>query len=186
MVAASENIVLFTLYNKIYSTFNSPSSHNNLHHALDLLVHQPESQQLPINLFTTQLLHLGTSINVHTYLINGITILPTYKVLDLAIITDSHLSYSSHISSIISKARSRTGIIVRSFFSHNISLLRQAYITFVFPIIEYVSQVWNSYVLKYISDLENVQRNFTYLIRSIKHLSYPERLAFLNLEPLER
>ena len=39
--------------------------------------------------------------------------------------------------------------------------------------------------LKYMSDLENVQKNFTYCIRSIKHLSYAERLAVLNLEPLE-
>ena len=31
------------------------------------------------------------------YLINGITILPTDKGLDLGIITDSDLSYSSHI-----------------------------------------------------------------------------------------
>ena len=51
--------------------------------------------------------------------------------------------------------------------------------------IEYASQVWNPSVLKYISDLENVQSNFTYRIRSLKHLSYPERLAVLNLEPLE-
>ena len=107
-------------------------------------------------------------------LINGITILPPDKVLDLGIITDSDISYSSHISSLISTARYRTGITFRSFFSHNNSLLRQAYITFVRPIIEYASQVWNPSVLKYISDLENVQRNFTYRIRSMKHLSYPE------------
>ena len=35
------------------------------------------------------------------------------------------------------------------------------------------------------SDLENFQKNFTFRIRSIKHLSYPERLAGLNLELLE-
>ena len=40
-------------------------------------------------------------------------------------------------------------------------------------------------ILKYTTDLENVQRNFTYRIRLIKHLSYPERLAILNLELLE-
>ena len=129
-------------------------------------------------------MHLGTLINVHTYLINDITILPANKVLDLGIITDSDLSYSSHISSIISKAHSRTGIIIRSIFLHNISLLRHAYITFVHPIIEYASQVWNPSVVKYISDFENVQRNFTYHIRSIKHLPYPGRLA-VHLEPFE-
>ena len=169
---------------KIYSTFNIPSSHNNPQHALDLLVVWSESWQFRINLSKTQLLHLGTSTNVHTFF-NGITILPADKVLNLDIITDNGLSYSSHISSIISKARSRTGILFGSFFSHHISLLKLAYITFVRPIIEYATQVWNSSVLKYISDLENVQKNFTYCIRSIKHLSYAERLAVLNLEPLE-
>ena len=49
----------------------------------------------------------------------------------------------------------------------------------------HASQVSNPSVLKYISDLENVQINFTYRIRSIKHLSYPERLAVLYLESLE-
>ena len=141
-----------------------------------------ESWQLPVNISKTQLLHLGTSINVHTYLINGITILPADKVLDLGIITDNDINYSSHISSIISQARSRTGIIFRNFFFHNTSLLRQTYITFVRPILEYGSQVWIPSVLKYISDLGNVQRNFTYRMRSLKYLSHPERLAVLNLE----
>ena len=143
---------------KTYSTFNISSSYNNLQHALDLLVLWSESWQLSINLSKTQLLHLGTSFNVHTYLINGITILPADKVLDLGIITDSDLSYSSHISSIIFKARSRTGIIFRSFFSHNISLHRHAYITFVRLIIEYASQVWNPSVLKYISDFRKCSK----------------------------
>ena len=56
---------------------------------------------------------------------------------------------------------------------------------FVYPLLEYASQVWNPSVLKYISYLENVQLNFTYRIRSLKHLSYPEWLAVRNLEPLE-
>ena len=161
-------------------------SHNNLQHALDLIVLWTESWQLSISRSKTQLLHLGTSIHIHTYLINGIIILPVNKLLDLGIVTDSDLRYSSNILSIISKPRSRTGIIFRSFFYNDISLLRQAFITYVRLIREYASQVWSSSVLKYISDLENVQRNFTYRIRSIKPLSYPERLAVLNLEPLER
>ena len=132
-----------------------------------------------------QLLHFDVSIKVHTYLINGINILPADKVVHLGIIMDNDLNYSCHISSIISKARSRTGIIFRSFFLHNIFLLRQAYIMFVRPILEYASQVWDPSVLKYISDLEIVQRNFNYHTRSIKHFSYRKRLAVLNLESLE-
>ena len=94
-------------------------------------------------------------------------------------------SVTPHISSIVWKVRSRTDIIFRSFHSHNISLLRQAFISFVRSILEYASQVGIHHFLKYTTDLENVQRHFTYRIRSIKHLSYPARLAILNLEPLE-
>ena len=43
----------------------------------------------------TQLLHLGTSITVHTCLINGINMLPVDKVLDLGIITDHDPNFSS-------------------------------------------------------------------------------------------
>ena len=82
---------------KIYSTFNIPSCYNNLQHALGLLVLWSESWQFPINLSKIHLLHLGTSINVHTYLVNGVTVLPADKVLDLGIITDSDLNCSSHI-----------------------------------------------------------------------------------------
>ena len=64
---------------KVYSTFNISSSLNNLQHTLDLPVLWSESWQLLIDLSKTQLLHLGTSINVHIYLINGITILPADK-----------------------------------------------------------------------------------------------------------
>ena len=101
---------------EIYLTCNIPSFHNNLQHALDLLMLLSKIWQLPINISKTQLLHLGTFTNVNIYLINGINILPADKVLDIGIITDKNLNYSSHISSIISKARSRTGLTLKSFF----------------------------------------------------------------------
>ena len=170
---------------KLYSSFNIPSFYVNLQLALDLLVLWSTSWQLPINQSKTQLLHLGLSQNVHSYHIDGNNIMSTNKVLDLGVTTDSDLRYASHISSIVSKARSRSSIIFRNIHFHNTSLLSQAFISFVRPILENASQIWNSSILKYTTDLENVQRNFTYRIRSIKHLSYPERLAILNLEPLE-
>ena len=56
------------------------------------------------------------------------------KILDLGVMTDSDLSYASHISSI------------------------------VHSILEYASQVWNPSILKNSTYLENVHRNFTYLL----------------------
>ena len=95
---------------KLYSSFNIPSSYVNLQHALDLLVLWSTSWQLPINQSKTELLHIGPSQNVHSYYIDGYNIMSTDKVLDLGAMTDSNLSYASHISSIVSKGRSRSDI----------------------------------------------------------------------------
>jgi len=53
------------------------------------------------------------------------------------------------------------------------------------PILEYASSVWSTYLLKHINATEKVQKRFTKRIYSLPHLSYPERLAVINLEPLE-
>jgi len=61
----------------------------------------------------------------------------------------------------------------------------QAFITYVRPILEYASSVWSLYLLKHINAIEKVQKRFTKRIYSLSHLSYPERLAVINLEHLE-
>jgi hypothetical protein len=63
--------------------------------------------------------------------------------------------------------------------------MRRAFITYVRPILEYNSVVWNPCAIHLIDSLENVQRNFTKRLPTLKHLTYFERLASLGLEPLE-
>jgi hypothetical protein len=63
--------------------------------------------------------------------------------------------------------------------------MRKAFITYIRPILEYNCLVWNPYQIHSIDLLENVQRNFSKRIPSLSHLTYFERLALLNLEPLE-
>ena len=41
------------------------------------------------------------------------------------------------------------------------------------------------YLLKHINAIEKIQKRFTKRIYSLSHLSYPERPAAINLEPLE-
>ena len=95
VVSDKESFKFFADDLKVYSIFNIPSYHNNLHHSLDLIVLWSESLQFPIHLSKTQLIQLGMSNNVHNYLINSITSLPADNVLGLCIITDSDLSHSS-------------------------------------------------------------------------------------------
>jgi hypothetical protein len=63
--------------------------------------------------------------------------------------------------------------------------MRQAFVTYIRPILEYNSVVWNPHLIHLTDLIENVQRNFSKRIPSLSSLSYPERLALLDLEPLE-
>ena len=76
-------------------------------------------------------------------------------------------------------------MLFRGFSTRNISLLRRAYITFIRPILEYASNVWNPHLLKHVNALERVQRHFTKRITVLCNLSYGERLACLELDTLE-
>jgi len=53
------------------------------------------------------------------------------------------------------------------------------------PVLEFASKVWALYLIKHILEKEKVQKHFTKRIPSFANLSYPERLAALDLEPLE-
>jgi len=58
-------------------------------------------------------------------------------------------------------------------------------LTYVRPVWEYASNVWAPFLIKHINALEKDQKHFTKRIPSLANLSYPERLAALELEPLE-
>ena len=81
----------------------------------------------------------------------------------------------------MNKANRILGIITRSFCAlENISFTL-LYKAIVRPHLEYAATIWNPYKKGYIDDLEKAQCRATKLLQNISHLSYPERLAALNL-----
>lgn len=80
---------------------------------------------------------------------------------------------SRHITPISVKAPSRAAVIRRRLYSHNITFLPQAFVTYMRPLLEYESPVSNPYSIQSINDSEQVQRFFTRRISSIRYLSYP-------------
>jgi hypothetical protein len=105
--------------------------------------------------------------------------------MDLGISINSNLSFQSHISSIISRARQRVGILFRGFHTRQTSFLKKAFNTYIRPLLEYNSNIWNPTLVYLTDQLESVQRGFTKRVKAISNLSYIERLAIFNLEPLE-
>jgi hypothetical protein len=110
---------------------------------------------------------------------------PRSDNLSLGVEVDCNLKFDLHISNIVARAFSCVGLIYRGFTTRNIDILRKAFITYVRPIMDYASSVWNPCLWKHINALEKVQRKFSKRIPKLRHLPYDERLAVLNLDTLE-
>jgi hypothetical protein len=119
------------------------------------------------------------------YHIDGTALPQQSSYADLGVTITSDLSFETHIANIVARARQRINILFRGFVTRNLSVMRRAYITYVRPILEYNSVVWNPCLIYLIDSIENVQRYFTRRIVSLSALPYFERLALLGLEPLE-
>ena len=104
---------------------------------------------------------------------------------DLGVFIDEKLNFRDHITKKVNIANRNLGIIFRSFTYMDKEMFLNLYKSMVRPHIEYATQVWSPQYKKDKITLENVQRRATRLVKSIKHLSYSERLKTLGLPTLE-
>ena len=81
---------------------------------------------------------------------------------DLGVTYDNKkLKFGLHIDKIYSKAALRAKLILKCFQTRSSSVLLKAYCTFVRPLLEYASVIWNPYHKGDINKIESVQRYFT-------------------------
>ena len=80
------------------------------------------------------------------------------QVSDLGVTVDTRLKFSTHVSNICVKAHRKDNLILRCFESRNISSLTAAFKTYVRPVLEYCSVVWNPFLIKDIDKLEKVHK----------------------------
>lgn len=155
--------------------------------SLDRLASWANEWQLTININKCAVLSLSRNSRptCHDYFINGLVIPRHNSYVDLGVTISSDLSFEQHINNIVSKARQRSSILFRGFLSRNLCTMRLAFITYIRPLLEYNSIIWNPNFIYLINLIENVQRKFTKGIPSISLLPYSERLALLDLELLE-
>jgi hypothetical protein len=175
---------------KLYSIYNMPGvdSSLDLQQSVDQLVYWSNIWQLKVNINKCHVLPIRRkSINSTScqYFLDGFHLNNVSIISDLGVNIDSNLSFKSHISIIITKALQRVGVFFRGFSSRKLEIVRKTFITYIRPLLEYNSNVWNPTHKYLIDKIENVQRQFTKRITSISHLTYLERLSILELEPLE-
>ena len=125
------------------------------------------------------------SHTARAYYLDGLRLSESTSVSDLGIEINTNLSFHSHIGSIVSKARQRVGVLFRGFHTRNISLFKKAFITYIRPLLEYNSNIWNLTQVYLIDLLESVQLGLTKRVNAISTLPYSERLGFFDLKPLE-
>jgi len=179
------NCSLFADDLKIYSAVDTNADRDSLQVALDKLVLWCKKWQMCINASKTFVLHLGKKNPMFNYCLNNTVIGSVNNACDLGVLMDSNLLFDKHVDSIVKRAYCRIGILFKGFVSRDIQVLRQAYVAFIRPILEYASLVWSPYKLKHITAIEKIQRHFTRRIPTLHYLAYGERLALMGLETLE-
>jgi hypothetical protein len=188
---SSTKLKLFADDLKLYSVVNvknSSSSSVSLQKSLDNIYLWASEWQFSINVSKTNILTLSNKLCSsfsRSYSINHINLPNSELSSDLGIIVDSCLSFKEHINHIVSKSLQRCGVLFRGFTSRDLTLMKKAFVIYIRPILEYDSCVWNPSQKQLIDLIEAVQRRFTKRIPCLSSLSYPERLATINLESLE-
>ena len=117
--------------------------------------------------------------------LDGLELPKTSEVVDLGVNFNSKLNFSDHISSTIAKAKQRLFLLRKICLSRNPAILIIGFKTYVLPILEYCSPVWNNTHIIDINRLESIQRMFTKKLTGYQGLNYPLRLEKTNLCTLE-
>ena len=134
----------------------------------------------------------------HTYFINTTLLRHVAEVRDLGIILDSKLTFSAHVSSVVTKANRSLGLLIRSFQTgfpkqkFDKKALLTAYCANIRSILEFGSVIWSGAAKTHLNRLERVQHKFLMWLacrtrgtdRSV-NLEYPRLLMAFNITTLE-
>ena len=111
---------------------------------------------------------------------------PVKNVRDLGVQVSNDLSWSRHIGSMVTKARSKLSWVFSVFKTRDRTVMTSLYKSLVRSTLEYCCPLWNPGKVTDIQLIEGVQRTFTRRISGLQHLNYWERLAHLKLMSLQR
>jgi hypothetical protein len=120
-----------------------------------------------------------------TYKIESHKLQSVKEVKDLGFTITSDMSWSPHICKIVKRANTVSYRLFKAFNCPKGSLAQILYKTYVRVILEFGNVIWSPWLLKDKNLFEGVQRKFTKKIPTLTGKPYNERLAELDLPPLE-
>ena len=94
------------------------------------------------------------------------------EIKELGVRFDQKLTFSPHITEIVSKVKQRIFLLFRTFRTRDKIPLLTAYKSFILPLVNYCSSVWSPHLLGDIYAIESVQRLFTRKVAGLDKMSY--------------
>jgi hypothetical protein len=152
---------------------------------IDALEDWSVENALHFNASKCSVLHFGRSNPCFSYQLSSEVLSPCSQTKDLGVVITSDLKWSEHCLAVAKKANQVLGMVRRNIKHFTRASLIMLIKTLIRPHVEYAVQVWSPHYRKDIELLERVQRRATKLLPSIRHLTYNERLEYLQLQSLE-
>ena len=133
---------------KLYSSAKNDKDGTNFQETLNRITDWAETWQLPISKEKSKWLLITNKNdslphNELKFELAGVALPKVTDVLDLGVNFNSKLNFSNHIAIIIAKAKQRLFLLKKSFKSRKAATLILGFKTYVIPILDYCSQVWN-------------------------------------------
>jgi hypothetical protein len=181
---SSSKAKLFADDAKIYIQNDSGINTAHLQDDLNEISRWSNTWQLSLSITKCNVLHAARHPHPSQYSIDNIPITNTEHAKDLGVYISSDLKFSYQCQKVASAALRASSCILRNFTVKNTEFLRQMFITFVRPQVEYATVVWSPWHKADINLIERVQRSFTSKMPGIAG-PYPTRLGTLKLQRLE-
>ncbi len=170
---------------KLFSRVDNCQGRESLQVALDNLSKWTQDNQLDLAANKCKVMHIGANNENTNYYLDACNLEAVTQMRDLGIIITNDLRFRVHCENTARKASIRACSIYRGFASRNTDFLMRMFDTFVLPLVEYASVVWNPSGQAEINVIERIQRRFTKRLPGMAQLGYEERLTILQRPTLQ-
>ena len=186
-----ENIAsMFADDTRIIANVEDEEDVENLQGDLDTVYKWADMNNMQFNCGKFELLRYGKNeeLKMNTmYFTADNNIVEEKEVLrDLGISMNNKATFDEHISKVCQKVKQKAGWILRTFKTRNPNIMKHLWKQLVQPHVDYCSQLYMPTDGSKLSEIENLQRNFSSKIPSVRHLDYWSRLHHLQLLSQQR
>ena len=100
---------------------------------------------------------------------------------DLGVIMSNDGKFENQINKACSRARQKTGWVLRTFYSRRKEFMKHMFNSLCQPHLDYCVQLWAPQEGPQMDEIENVLRNYTKQIPELRNTNYWERIRSLKM-----